>query len=551
MSADPSPPIRSAAQAVPVVRAGVSRPQPRRWGLALALGLAGLAAWRAACILAGPDIDTDAYAHHMIARAILADPRDLAVHWVWLPLFHYLQVPLIWAGGTMETVRWTNVALAAATPWLLFRYVRRTARQGRGEVPAEAVAFVAALVAGACPIVMQMGTTAQPEPLFALLMLGVAVSFQERRYGTTAGLLGAAVMLRYEAWASLLVIAPWLLAEQASAMLQRGSVHASETHGPREAAIRGRGRAPSLGAALSVIAVPLALIAIWAVLRRPVDGRWFGFLGQTRQFANDATHEQSALDRGVVGLVLGALYYPVTVPVRVLGPVIALVPFGIARTLRDQGVRFVAVLAACLGFVSFSWITRSSLGLDRHFVEVVPLYATFAAQGAAALADGLARVLGRAPMTATAVATARWVAGGATIFLLGGLALELDIWMGFWKGSIERGWPDRSAIGAYLRSVPAQSTIFCDDATLEILSGLDRRRFDRHWLDDPHTWDLVAEAAAAGEQPYIATWSRKLAGHDAVGQVVFRAGQAPDDGATGVAVMRIHETFAHAAHAGR
>src|SRR5580693_10573542 len=94
--------------------------------LALAIALLVLAAWRGACVLAGPDVDTDAYAHHMIARAILADPRDLAVHWVWLPLFHYLQVPLVALGGTMDTVRWANVALTALLPVALFGYVRMT-----------------------------------------------------------------------------------------------------------------------------------------------------------------------------------------------------------------------------------------------------------------------------------------------------------------------------------------------------------------------------------------------------------------------------------------
>jgi hypothetical protein len=533
MPADSRPPSRSPAPvasapvtavplgAVPIARAPIAVLP------SLALALAVLAVWRGACVLAGPDIDTDAYAHHMIARAILADPRDLAVHWVWLPLFHYLQVPLVFLGATMDTVRWTNLALAAATPWILFRYVRRTAQPGRGEVPPSVTAFVAALVAGGCPIVMQMGTTAQPEPLFALVMLGVAIAFQERRYATTAALLGAAVMLRYEAWASFLVIAPWILVEQAAPFLAR---RAPDGDGRRRLQVDAR--------ALAVLAVPVALIAIWAVLRRPVDGRWFGFLGQTRQFANDATHEQSALDRGLLGLAVSALYYPVIVPVRVLGPVMALVPFGIAGTVRDQGARFVAVLAACLAFISFSWITRSSLGLDRHFVVVVPLYATFAAQGAVAVADGLARLLGRTP--------AQWLAGSVAVVLLGGLALELDVWMGFWRGSISRGWPDRAALGAYLRKVPAQSTIFCDDATLEILSGLDRRRFDRHWLDDPHTWDLVAQAASAGERPYVATWSRKLAGHDSLGQVVFHAGQEPNDATTGLAVMRITEGAARA-----
>ena len=85
--------------------------------IALAIALVALGAWRAACVLAGPDVDTDAYAHHMIARAILADPHDLAVHWVWLPLFHYLQVPLVALGGTMTDVRWVNVILAAAVSY--------------------------------------------------------------------------------------------------------------------------------------------------------------------------------------------------------------------------------------------------------------------------------------------------------------------------------------------------------------------------------------------------------------------------------------------------
>src|SRR5579885_119192 len=115
------------------------------WLGVLALAVVGLAGWRAACVLAGADVDTDAYAHHMIARAILSDPRDLAVHWVWLPLFPYLQVPLVALGGTMEAVRWTNVALAAALPVALFAYVRRTARTGASLLPPEATALVAAL----------------------------------------------------------------------------------------------------------------------------------------------------------------------------------------------------------------------------------------------------------------------------------------------------------------------------------------------------------------------------------------------------------------------
>jgi hypothetical protein len=461
---------------------------------ALALALLALATWRATCVLAGPDIDTDAYAHHMIARAILADPRDLAVHWVWLPLFHYAQVPLVALGGSLDAVRWLNVALAAATPVVLFEYVRRTARSDAARLAPEAVALLAALFAAACPIVMQMGTTGQPEPLFALLVLGAAIAVERDRPGWTAGLLGAAVLLRYEAWAALPVVA--------LAVALR----------------RGRG--------WIAVAVPVALILAWAALRRPVDGRWFAFLRQTKEFANDALHERG-------GVLSDLLYYPVKTAWRVTGSTLPLAALGVPRTLRQQGWRFAGVLAACLGFVSLTWITRSSLGLDRHFVCVVPLYATFSAQGAAVIADGVARA-SRRP------AVGRAIAGLAALASLAGLLVQLDVWMGFWRASIARGWPERRAIAAYLDALPTGRTIFCDDATIELLTHVDRRRFDRHWTDDAHTWDLVREAASRGEPVYVATWRRKLAGHEGDGDLAFTAGADPSDPErTGVAVLRV------------
>jgi hypothetical protein len=400
------------------------------------------------------------------------------------------------------------VALSAALPVVLYAYVRRTARAGASAMAPSSTALLAAVIAAACPIVMQMGTTAQPEPLFALLVLGVGITFQERRYGAAAAMLAAAVMLRYEAWASLATVA-------AVAVLEPGWRRRRRL--PRE---------DEAWRAWIVVAAPVVLILAWAALRRPVDGRWFGFLRETREFANDATHTK-------LGAAKDALYYPLWVPARVMGAVLPLVPFGVVRTVRQQGARFVLVLAACLGFVSLTWVMRSSLGLDRHFVCVVPLYATFAAQGATAIADGVARrvkgaVVGRA------------VAGAVAVTLLGGLYIELDVWMGFWRGSIERGWPERSALAAFVEGVPGTPTIYCDDATLEMLTDLDRRRFDRHWVDDPHTWDLIEDAARERGGVYVATWRRKLRGHENVGDIVFTAGADPaDPTGTGVAVMRV------------
>jgi hypothetical protein len=476
--------------------------------LALAIALVALAAWRVACVRAGPDNDSDAYAHHVVARAILADPRDLAVHWVWLPLFHYAQVPLVALGGTMEGVRWVNVALSAALPCVLYAYVARTARARASAMHPEATALVAAIIAAACPIVMQMGTTAQSEPLFALLVLGVAIAFERRRTAWTAALLSAAVMLRYEAWASLAAVAAVLVVE------------------PWWRRQRGLPREPRAWHAWAAVAAPVVFILAWAALRRPVDGQWFGFLRQTKEFANDATHAR-------FGLASDVLYYPAYIAVRVMGAVLPLVPFGVVRTVRQQGARFVLVLLACLGFVSLTWVTRSSLGLDRHFVSVVPLYAVFAAQGAAAIADFVARRAGRSVV-------GRALGGVLAVAALAGLFIELDVWMRDWRGLIEHGWPERRAIAAYLHALPGEPRVYCDDATIEIPAGLDRRRFDRHFVGDPHTWDLIREDASAHGPVYVATWRLRMRGHENAGDIVFSSGaDAADPTGTGVAVMRV------------
>jgi hypothetical protein len=131
---------------------------------------------------------------------------------------------------------------------------------------------------------------------------------------------------------------------------------------------------------------------------------------------------------------------------------------------------------------------------------------------------------------------------------LTGLVVALSVWMRDWRGAIDHGWPDRRAVGDYLRALPGSPTVFCDEATVEILSGLDRRRFDRHWVDDPHTWDIVADDARRDGEAYVATWRRKLTGHESAGTIVFRAGAVEGDDSSGLAVMRVSVDEPEARH---
>ena len=80
--------------------------------------LALVVAWatwlRLGLITAGPDPDTDGYAHFQIAHRLAAEWRDLTIHWVWLPLWHLVDLACDALGGGFVAVRLVSVACAAS-----------------------------------------------------------------------------------------------------------------------------------------------------------------------------------------------------------------------------------------------------------------------------------------------------------------------------------------------------------------------------------------------------------------------------------------------------
>jgi hypothetical protein len=191
---------------------------------------------------------------------------------------------------------------------------------------------------------------------------------------------------------------------------------------------------------------------------------------------------------------------------------------------------------ACLAFLTLTWVMKSSLGLDRHFVVMVPFYSVLAAHGAAQIGAWIAASFGKAKERARPWANAALgVAAVATTWII------LGDWMHNWRGALEHGWPDREAVGAFLRSVPERDTIYCDEATVEILSRIDRHRFDRHWIDAPDGAERIEATADKDGEVYVATWARKLKElrtHPGV-EIVFRPNEQDARDDDGLAVARV------------
>jgi 4-amino-4-deoxy-L-arabinose transferase-like glycosyltransferase len=463
----------------------------------LGLSVLGLTAWRIAFVLAGPDLDTDAYGHHSIARRLADHPGDFSAHWVWLPLFHYAQALAVRLGATLDSVRIFDALVTAATPFILYAFLRRRSNSTPDEGH-DAAPFLAAALCALSPLAMQMGTTGQTEPLFTLGTLVCITCLDTRRWTATALVLSALVLLRYEAWAILPAIVTVQLFDHW--MHRRSIARVSLPPGDER---------PASSRWIVTVVLPALAILCWAALRRRADGgQWFWFLRATKDFAHEAQGIHGALDRGVRQLGKDLAYYPVVVPFAVLGWPFLLAPFGAIRTLRREGSRFVFVYLFILAFITWAWLTRSSLGLYRHLTVLVPFYCTLIANGIVAIARAAERI-------AAAHRNARIVRQlVVSVFALGALALTyrmLESWMADWRDKARTYWPDRRAIAAYLRETPPSTRIFCDEPMIEVLSGVDRRRFDRApiFADEP-TKQRVLDAAARDGEAWVTSYPSHL-----------------------------------------
>src|SRR4051812_46323802 len=89
-------------------------------GASLFAVIAGAAlAVRLGIILRLPDGEADAYGHFGAARALLENPTNLAVHWVWLPGWHYALWAMLRFGVSFQGVRIMNAVAQTFAPLLL------------------------------------------------------------------------------------------------------------------------------------------------------------------------------------------------------------------------------------------------------------------------------------------------------------------------------------------------------------------------------------------------------------------------------------------------
>lgn len=386
----------------------------------------------------------------------------------------------------MDTIRIINIFIWAAVPILLFFYLIRTVK---GNILF--IAFTSSIICTIFPIGVLMGTTAQPEPLFALLILAFSVTVEYKKYIISSIILTLSCMLRYEAWAVLFVFAIFFFIETI------------------------RNRKFSFKKSLNII-LPFTTILFWAVLRYPFDGKFFGFLFQTQQFANDALQESNSFQGGVFKIISDIIHYPLYIPTIFMGFNILFVPFGLKKCIESN--KWLCLSGAgVLFFISLSWIMKSNLGLNRHFVSLIPLYSVLTAYG-------ILNVLQRLEKAKSTF----FKKINIKIYLLA-IAIIVSItylvmWLYIWNINFKDIYTEKKSTAEFLARLNDSNTIFCNDAIVEITSNIDFHRFNRTWMENnPAATDLILNTANKEGFSYIVIPESKWKNIRNIGTVIFRS----------------------------
>ncbi|HEY2515746.1 MAG TPA: hypothetical protein VGI39_32980, partial [Polyangiaceae bacterium] len=241
-----------------------------------------------------------------------------------------------------------------------------------GEEAPRAAPWMAAALCTISPVVNLLGTSAQQETLFTLLVVGAAWALDKKRYLLAGAILALASLIRYETWGAAVLIlglraliaVPWVakrLPERALALC----------------------RVPL------VVAWPsLAAVGGWLLAHKLREGTWLGVLRELYRY----THAQRE------SLHRPALWFPLDQPVFVFGSVVLILfVFGLRRAWRTSFV----IPAGIYLFLVAAYLGKGALGSARYYESLTPFVALGAAYGACAISRW--RWIGRALFVAAAL----------------------------------------------------------------------------------------------------------------------------------------------------
>lgn len=391
------------------------------------------------------DFDTDAYAHYVIAKELLINPFNFGINWVWLPLYHYLLTFAIKLHLSFEGVRLFNLISWIVINFILFFYLRFHSQKERSFVPV--VSFIFSIT---FPVGMFYATSAQYETFFVLLLLLFAIFAERQKYFVASIFLCMAVLTRYEAWFVLIITSVYIFYKY---FRYHNLIYLKQL--------------------FQLSFLPSAAILLWAILRLPYDGKFFGFLFETKEFVSGALGKLHPSASDSIKWY-DFFYYVFYIPFLMMTVNIAFVFAGIKRMWREYRFLFLSGVAVIF-FISLSYVLKTNLGLFRHFIPALIIYSVLCAVGIEEVSLYLKKKFFQS----------RFILLIANYLVVICVVIQLSVvlyWGYIWTKTYEEGFPEKQEIAEFIRTLPPDSKILTNDAVVKVLSGLLYERFDNYWL---------------------------------------------------------------------
>lgn len=386
----------------------------------------------------------------------------------------------------MDTIRFINIIIWTFVPILLFFFI-----YGKKSKDNLFIALVSSLLCILFPIGILMGTTAQPEPLFTLILLLFVITASKGKFILSSILLTFACMLRYEAWAVLII----------SFILYLQDIRLEKK---------------IINKKILNFVLPGIVIIFWAILKKPFDGKLFGFLFQTQQFVNDALRESNSFQGGFIKIIWDLIHYPVFIPVLFSGINLIFVPFGFLKCIRQNNWLVYSGLGI-LAFITLSWMMKSNLGLNRHFVALIPLYSVLTAYGLLNVSEYFKKLNRKSEFLKKINIKYTLL----TITLVSCM-VYLIMWLIIWDKDFENSYTDKKSIAEYLKYIPDNKTIFCNDAIVEIFSDINFKRFNHIWMENnPIASDMILKTAEKEDYVYVVISEEKWKNIKNIGELIY------------------------------
>jgi hypothetical protein len=178
-------------------------------------------------------------------------------------------------------------------------------------------------------------------------------------------------------------------------------------------------------------------------------------------------------------------------------------------------------------FLIITWINKSTLGLHRHFAVLVPFYSVLLVNGIPYASDLISGIRTKLrPGKKSDEETKNKIKKVLGVLMIISQIVVTLIWSAGWLSYTSHLFIERYQTIDFIKKLPPEKIIFCDEASVEVLSELDLHIFNRIWLENNEALDMIQAAKKSDKDVYIVTWDRKMKRYFSEGEIVFTS--SPD-----------------------